>query len=259
MAAILGVLGRLRSRLTNTLVMALLTLVGSLCASPVLAAAQGADTTTRGSVVRRWEAGGGLVYAQSVGDLRRNVQGGVGVGGQALLHLDPWGVLSARADVEMLGYSRETRDAPLYGVGGWYSAELQTSYNLLVASLGPELAVPFGPARPYVNASIGFVSFSTSTTLKAYDGTSLGQWEDFSDYARLQRLGGGIRIPVRTSNMEQSLMVDIGARYNAGGRARYLIKGDIIEDPNNARRLIITPHESEARFWTYRLGVAFAF
>jgi hypothetical protein len=258
MSAIIGGLRGKRSRNTNVLV-ALSALVGVFWVRPAPAGAQSADSSMRGPSVGRWGVGAGLVYAQSVGELRRNVQGGIGFGGQAQFHLDPWGALGLRADFETVGYSQETQDAPLYGAGGWFSAQQQTSYNLVVASIGPELAVPLGPVRPYVNAAIGFVNFSTNTSIKAYDGTALGGWDDFSDYAHLKRLGGGFRIPLSTTIGQQSILVDVGARYNAGGRTRYLIKGDIVQDPNNPNRVIITPHESEARFWTYRLGAALTF
>jgi hypothetical protein len=257
MSAIMGG-GRRRARHTNVL-LAVSAFVGVLWVWPRLAAAQSAEPIPRGPRVGRWGVGAGLVYAQSVGALRQNVQGGIGFGGQALFHLDPWGALGLRADFESVGYSQDTQDAPLYGAGGWFSAQQQTSYNLVVASIGPELALQLGPVRPYVNAAIGFVNFSTSTSLKAYDGTPLGGWDDFSDYANLKRLGGGFRIPLPTTIGDQSIMLDVGARYNAGGRTRYLIKGDIVQDPNNPNRVIITPHESEARFWTYRLGAALTF
>jgi hypothetical protein len=49
-------------------------------------------------------------------------------------------------------------------------------------------------------------------------------------------------------------MIDVGARYHGNGEARYLRKGDIIDNPDGSVEL--DPQQSETNLWTIQLGVS---
>lgn len=229
-------------------------LAGSLT-RPAAAAAQELDSLATASA-RRFAVGVGLSFAQPVGDFRRNVEGAIGGGASGQLRLDPLGIVSLRADLDMFGYSRETDRT---AITTFYSFNETTTYQFLVASIGPELSLPVGPVQPYVNGAIGFVHFWTSTSVDAYDGTQIVQQEQFSDQSRVYRWGGGLRFPLNARASGVPLLLDVGVRFNDGNSTRYLVKGDIVNDPGNPYRVIITPHESTARFWMYKAGVTFVF
>ena len=69
--------------------------------------------------------------------------------------------------------------------------------------------------------------------------------------------GAGFDIPLSFAGDYVSMV--IGARYNSVNSARYLTKGDIVDDPNSQYGIIITPHQSAANFIAYHLGVSFRF
>lgn len=206
----------------------------------------------------RWEIGVAAEYAHPVSQFRQNVEHGFGGGGHVGYHFDPAGVFSLRADVGYLNYGKQSEYFVLPTYYGYVDVQQETSNNILVASIGPQLAVPVGPIRPYVNAGVGFAYFYTETSLNDADaGNSLASQTDFSDNSLVYSVGAGVTIPLAAAG--QNFGLDLGARYHAIGRTRYLTKGDITADPNTEGQVIITPHESEARFLTYQLGITVAF
>lgn len=216
---------------------------------------QRAGTQRRGP---RFTVGGGVEYAQPVSQFRQNVDHGFGGGGWARLHVDPAGVLSLRADVHYVNYGNHTQYFGASTILGFVNLEETTSNNIIVATIGPQLSVPTGPIRPYVNGAIGFAHFYTETALKdQYDQTTLAQSTNYSDNSLVYTGGAGLYIPLVTG--QQTVALDVGARYNAIGTTRYLAKGDIQSDPTTQYGIVITPHESDARFVTYHLGAAITF
>lgn len=223
-------------------------------------AALGAQLMTRRAPMTapRFEAGGNIEYAQPVSQFRQNVKQGYGLAGHFMIGLDPLSVLSLRLDG---GYTNYGTQNQYYGSNSAFTRSAlrqTTSNNVFVGSVGPQLTVPVGPVRPYVNGGVGFGYFYTNTNLSAYDSyrgtyTTFGQRTNYSDNSLAYTGGAGVYIPLG------SMLLDLGARYNAIGKTRYLTRDDITDDPNNPYGVIITPHESEARFVTYRAGLAFRF
>lgn len=202
----------------------------------------------------RWSIGGGFDYAKPVSQFGQNVDHGFGGGGFARVNLDRGGLLSLRLDVDYLSYGHDTQYLPF----GYYTLQQETSNNVLVATIGPQLTIPLGGPALYANGGIGFGDFYTETSLSDYDTQqTYASQTNYSDNSLVYAVGAGLTIPFSLGN--QALAVDLGARYHAIGTTRYLTKGDIQEDPTNPYNVIITPHESDARFMTYRLGLVVSF
>jgi opacity protein-like surface antigen len=206
---------------------------------------------------RRMEAGVDFTYARPVSQFRQNVRQGFGGGGHFLLGVDPGGVFGVRVGADFITYGNETQYFPLSSVFRRITLAQQTSNNIVVASVGPQFSIPQGPVRPYVNAGIGVGYFYTQSSLSSDDNSNtIATTTNFSDNSLAYTLGGGVQFPI--SSKKQVVLVDVGVRYNAIGRTRYLTKGDIQDDPYSGG-LIITPHESDARFLMYRAGVSVRF
>jgi hypothetical protein len=121
--------------------------------------------------------------------------------------------------------------------------------------VGPELALQFGPIRPYARGSLGFGYFVTTSGLSGSDdwvGHSYAETNNFDDVVFQQRLGAGLGL--RLSNGPTPVWLDFGADYHHNGVATYLREGDIVDQPDGS--IIIFPHRSEANLWTFRLGVS---
>lgn len=207
----------------------------------------------------RFEAGAALEYAQPVSQFSQNVRRGFGGGGHLILGIDPARVLGIRVNADYINYGNASQYFQFNS--GFQSTVLEqrTSNNIFVATVGPQLTFPSGPIRPYVNGGVGIAYFYTQTSLKQNDPYSnqsvdLAQATDYSDNSLAYTGSAGFYFPVQSS-----FLIDVGARYNAIGKTRYLTKGDITADPNSPSGILVTPHESDARFISYRLGVSLRF
>jgi opacity protein-like surface antigen len=222
----------------------------------VLAPASKAQEYTGGTA--RMEAGGGLEYAQPLGDFRQNVRQGFGGAGHFLFGVDPDAIISIRADAGFINYGSETHYLPLSSSVRRIVVQENTTNNIFIASVGPQITFPIGRIRPYVNAGIGFAYLYTQSSLNADDESDpIAQTTNYSDNSVAYTGGAGFNIPLTTGR--QSISIDVGARYNSVGSARYLTKGDIVDDPNDPYGIIITPHESAVNFVAYHLGASFRF
>ena len=226
-------------------------------ATTTLSAVAGAQYGSQSRVFApppRWSIGGGFDYAKPVSQFGQNVDHGFGGGGFARVGLDRGGLLSIRADVDFLSYGHDTHYLPL----GYYTLQEETSNNIVVGTIGPQLTIPLGGPTLYANGGVGFGYFYTETSLNDYDsGQTYQSQTNYSDNSLVYAAGAGLTIPFSIGR--QTVSVDLGARYHDIGKTRYLTKGDIYQDPANQYNVIITPHESDARFMTYRLGLALSF
>ena len=206
----------------------------------------------------RMEAGIGFEYAQPVGDFRQNVNHGFGAGGHFIYGFDPQGIIGVRVDAGYVNYGNETHYLPFSSSVRRIILRAETSNNIFVGSIGPQLTIPLGRVRPYVNAGIGLAYFYTQTSVSDdYDSQQLAQTTNYSDNSLAYTGGAGFNIPLTLGG--QSAALDIGARYNSVNTARYLTRGDIIDDPNSQYGVIITPHQSAANFVAYHVGLSVRF
>jgi hypothetical protein len=222
---------------------ALLTLVG-----PSPAAAQYGF----GAGPARVAVGGGLFVAQPVGEFSNYVNNGFGGGGHLMFRVDPRGVLALRADVGFLVYGHETKRVSLPGAGR-VEFEVSTSNNILTYSIGPQLVMPTGPIRPYVNAAAGGAYFFTESSVGGSDNTSdFARTRNFGDHVRSYGYGGGVFVPFAVRNTDIGL--DIGARFIRNGHTRYLREGGITDVPTGG--YTVSPIESETNLVVYHAGVS---
>jgi opacity protein-like surface antigen len=216
----------------------------------------GAQMSLRGTP--RMEAGAAFEYAQPVGDFRQNVRQGFGGAGHFVLGLDPQAIIGIRIDAGFINYGNDTHYVPFSTSVRQIIVREETSNNIVVASIGPQLTLPIGGVRPYVNAGIGLAYFYTQTSLATDDNSQqIAQTTNYSDNSLAYTAGAWFNVPLTSGSSPISL--NVGARYNSVASARYLTKGDIMDDPNSQFGIIITPHETAADFIAYQVGVSFRF
>jgi hypothetical protein len=196
------------------------------------------------------------------GSFGRNVNSvGFGVGAHALVRLDPLGILSLRADLTGSQYGSERKQIPFGLNSGRVGLEVNTRNSLSWVGIGPELSVPIGPVRPYVNGSIAYARFSTVSDLEG-DG-----YDSFGNYRRNQTLassqnqhdgtsaraaGAGVYIRVGPPRFLSDL--HLGVRYYDGAEADYLREGSIVDNPNGT--VSFTPLRSRTPFVAYQAGIS---
>ncbi|HZF68374.1 MAG TPA: hypothetical protein VEZ47_10080, partial [Gemmatirosa sp.] len=104
----------------------------------------------------RWAFGVALDVARPVGDFRRHVDDAWGGAGHLAYRLDRAGVLALRADAGRLAYGGTRSRVAFASAGGAQLAvELRAANDVWWAGVGPQLAVPVGPVRPYALAQAG--------------------------------------------------------------------------------------------------------
>jgi len=203
----------------------------------------------------RGQAGGALFIAQPVGEFDDYVGVGFGLGGHLLLRLDPAGVMSLRVDGGFLNYGRESKRVCLSStVGCRILVDLVTSNDILFGSIGPQLAVPSGPVRPYVNGGIGLSYFATTSSLSGTSSANddFARTTNFDDVTLAWSAGGGLYIPLRIGST--TLAIDLGARYLLNGEVEYLREGDIEDHPDGS--ITLHPTRSEANLLVWHIGVS---
>ncbi|MDZ7632785.1 MAG: hypothetical protein U5K74_15970 [Gemmatimonadaceae bacterium] len=193
--------------------------------------------------------GGGvrLINAQPIGEFKDYVNSGWGIGGDFRWFPANQQVLSLRADAGFLVYGRQTT-SECFGAGCRITVDITTSNNIFSGLAGPELQVPSGPVRPYVNAMAGWTVFWTQSSADGEDGgVDVFETTNLRDNIFTGALGGGVRIP-----LGRTVSLDVNARRHFNGRARYLTR-DSFGD-GTATPLV---RESEVNMWTYAIGVSF--
>lgn len=207
-----------------------------------------ADEAPRGYV------GGHLLVANPVGEFDENVDVGFGVSGFGRYEMDPAGIFSLRADLGFINYGNETIriciTQPCRVTG-----DLTTSNNIVFGGIGPELAVGAGgPVRGYVNGSVGFAYFATTSSVEGAnnDGDPFAEDTNFDDVTFAWTGGGGVQ--VRVASGRNPVYLDFGAQYHGNGEAQYLRKGDIQDLPDGT--VLLNPQQSDTNLWTIRIGVS---
>jgi hypothetical protein len=193
------------------------------------------------------------MYAQPKGEFHQNVRRGFGGGGGLLYRLDRSGFLSLRFDGSGFAYGREERTVPFSEtVGGRVTVDVTTTNSFFTFSFGPELAVPRGPIRPYVNTAFSGLWLSTGSSVGGFQSSDGGQSSigttNFSDATRALILGGGVMVPLKGI-----VSLDTGVRYHRGGQASYLQQGGIQDNPDGS--ITVAPLNSKTPYMVYLIGV----
>jgi len=205
----------------------------------------------------RFQGGVSISAAQTLGNFREYVKNGVGVAGHALYRVDRLGAFALRLDGGFVNYGNETIRLPLSDRpgGGRVGLDVTTNNNIFWLGVGPQLMVPAGPVRPYVNATAGLSYFATTSSVKGRSSEeSFADDTNFDDAPFSWGGGAGGLLPV--SHTARSLVViAIGARYHNNGKSvQYLREGGIRDLPNGAIQL--DPIRSRADLITWHVGVS---
>jgi hypothetical protein len=198
-------------------------------------------------------AGVHLMVAQPLGEFADYIDWGGGIGGDFLYALDRQGALGLRVNLGVMMYGHETKRVPLSPTLGRIRVDVSTSNNIFVMGVGPQVMLPSGAVRPYLNGTVGLsYVFTRSSVEGSADLEPFASSTNFDDATFAWAAGGGLYIPLRRGR-KHSLSLDIGAQYHANGEARYLREGSIQEDGTGD--IFFDPIRSQTNLITYRLGV----
>lgn len=193
-----------------------------------------------------------FLMAEPLGEFSEFVNQGYGAEFSGRIPLDPVGVISLRADLGFLIYGYESTRVCFGGVGCRVEARLETTNNIFYGGVGPELALPLNWLRPYVNASMGFGYFNTTSNLESLWGDEdTFNTENFGDGNLSWGVGWGLEMNLSQGRVPVAL--NLGARYHKNGVMEYLTEGDIVDNPDGS--ITMFPVLSEANLISYRIGI----
>jgi hypothetical protein len=213
------------------------------------------DDYSRWSLPRSY-LGGEFTFAAPQGEFSDFVDQGWGGGMHYLVRLDPDGWVGLRVDASLLNYGHERERVLLSNtVGGRIQLDLTTDNNIAFFGVGPQIGLPTGALRPYVN---GFAGVSYIYTESSVGGTSSGETfastTNFDDASFAYGGGAGLYVPLGHGRRPVSL--DMGVAYRHNGTAEYLRHGDIVDNEDGTVTLF--PVRSETNLLTFPLGVSVA-
>ena len=215
--------------------------------APLVRASPAAAQDGLGARPTRAVVGGRLSIAQPVGEFKNYVNNGFGGGRHLLLRVDPRGFLALRLDGGYLVYGHERKRVSLPGAGR-VQLDVTTSNNIVTYSVGPQLMVPTGPVRPYVNAFAGGAYLFTESSIgdADYDG-DFASTRNFGDNVPSYGYGGGVFIPLAVRNT--LVGIDLGARFMRNGFTRYLREGGVTDLPDGGVEMAVTVAPRSCSHW----------
>jgi opacity protein-like surface antigen len=219
-----------------------------LHAAPVQAQDPGAGTLPRFYIGIQGQ------YARPVGEFRDYVKHGGGLNINFAWPVQRASALALRADGGFIVYGSETRRVCFSTtVGCRIQLDLTTTNSIAYLNAGPQLMLPHGPVRPYVNAGIGGSYFGTSSSIDGVDGNDddFASTTNFDDVTLAWTGGSGLLISL--SRRSTPVLLDVGLRYHGNGEVEYLKKGDIQDNPDGT--ITISPTRSRADLLTFQIGV----
>jgi opacity protein-like surface antigen len=204
----------------------------------------------------RGYGGAGFLIATPAGEFDDYVGTGWGLGGNFTFNLDSDGIVGLRLGAGFVNYGRETKRVCFsQTVGCRIEVDLTTNNNIFYGNIGPELTVPAGIIRPYVNAGIGFAYFATTSTVEDISGAGdddIASTTNFDDVTFAWLAGGGLRI--RLSSGQNPFHLDFGVQYHGNGEVEYLTEGGIEDNLDGS--ITLNPILSEANLLTFSIGAS---
>jgi hypothetical protein len=198
-------------------------------------------------------AGVHLMAVQPLGEFDDYIDWGGGIGGEFLYAFDRQGALGLRVNMGLMIYGHETKRVPLGPSLGRIRVDVSTSNNIFVMGVGPQVMLPSGAVRPYLNGTAGLSYFFTQSSVEgSADLEPFASSTNFDDATFAWAAGGGLYIPLRRGR-RHPLSLDLGAQYHANGEARYLREGSIREDGTG--EIFFDPIRSQTNLIMYRLGI----
>ncbi|MHB1193909.1 MAG: hypothetical protein ACYC6F_12785 [Longimicrobiales bacterium] len=199
-----------------------------------------------------------LLGADPVGELGQYVDAGGGLQFGGAIPLDGRrGHLRLRTDFGFIVYGYESRRVCLSApVGCRIELDLNTTNGIFFGGVGPEVVLATGSVEPYLNASMGFSYFATTSSLQGtWDYEDFANTTNFDDFMWSWRAGGGMR--VRVSGGRRPVFVDLGVEHHQNGLADFLTEGDIEDHPDGS--ITLYPNRAEANMTAFRVGVSIGF
>ena len=228
-----------------------LSTLSALAAASTLAAQAGPVRRSDNSLPRGY---GDINFAvsQPLGAFNDFIGEGYGLTGGFVWNFDKDRVFGIRAEGGFLQYGNERTGVCF--VSCRVPLDINTSNDIVFGGVGPQITVPAGPLRPYLNATAGFSYFFTHSSVSGENDYDTGYFDatNHDDAVFALTGGGGFLIPL--SMRRTPILLDLGATFHRNGDASYLRKGSIKDNPDGS--IEITPIRSEANFITYRIGVS---
>ncbi|HYH78179.1 MAG TPA: hypothetical protein VEX86_00230 [Longimicrobium sp.] len=198
--------------------------------------------------------GGELAVAQPQGEFRDFVEAGYGGGLHLLVRADDDGWVGVRVDAGMLNYGHERQRVLLSStIGGRIAVDLNTDNNIAFFGVGPQIGLPTGVLRPYLNGFVGVsYIFTESSVGSTYGGERFASTTNFDDASFAYGGGAGLYIPVRRHG--RPISIDAGVQYRHNGQADYLLEGGITDNPNGT--ISIDPVRSETNLFNFHVGIS---
>ena len=193
-----------------------------------------------------------FAVAQPIGAFGDFIGTGYGVTGGFVWNFDRDRVFGLRAEGGFVQYGSETIGGCL--VSCRVPVDVTTTNDIAFAGIGPQVSVPAGYFRPYINATAGISYFFTHSSISDAGDYDTGQFDatNHDDAVFALTGGGGVLIPL--SMRRTPVLLDLGATFHRNGEATYLRKGSIRDLPDGS--IVISPIRSEANFVTYRIGIS---
>jgi hypothetical protein len=214
-----------------------------------------ANPTRRAAVLPRAYGDINFAVSQPLGDFNDFISEGYGLTGGFVWNLDRDRVFGIRVEGGFVQYDRERKSACVSTtIGCRIRVNVNTNNDIVFGGIGPQITVPAGPLRPYMNATAGFSYFITQSSVTGRDGLDedLFNTTNYDDAVFALTGGGGFLIPLSLGRTP--VLLDLGAKFHRNGEATYLRRGSIQDNPDGS--IVVTPIRSEANFITYRLGVS---
>lgn len=207
--------------------------------------------TARAQEYSRFTGTFSLLNTQPVGELATGPGLGIALGGEYAL--DRLRIFRIHGEFRAAIYDHERREVCFsQTVGCRILLDLDTSYGILYAGLGPQIAIPVGPLTLALDGTAGWTLFSTTSSLSGVDDQdeSFGETQNYDDDAFAWSAGGQLRIPVGTQ-----FGIAVGGQYQHNGVMSYLREGGITDNPDGT--VSFTPRRTEANLVAITLGVVF--
>ena len=192
-----------------------------------------------------------FAVSQPLGAFDDFIGEGYGVTAGFVWNLDRARVFGIRAEGGFVQYGNERIGVCL--ISCRVPLDINTSNDIVFGGIGPQITVPSGPLRPYLNATAGVSYFFTHSSVSGdEDYNDVFDTTNHDDAVFALTGGGGFLIPL--SMGRTPVLLDLGATFHRNGEVSYLREGSIRDLPDGSIR--ITPIRSEANFITYRFGVS---
>jgi hypothetical protein len=214
----------------------------------------------------RVRLGAAATLGSPTGEFRDHVDVAGGFSGHAVYGA-PARPLALRLDANVLLYGTESARTVVSGTGGRLLVDDVTTDNWMAnVTLGPQVAATSGRLRPYANVFGGLSYFATTSQLPRVRRDEFGFFEPmpvfepdllFDSFLTTTHFddtsfayGGGAGVLVQLGRGSTAL--DLGVRYVANGRVRFLAEGDLEDGPGGAT---FSTRRSRADRLEIRLGL----